>query len=284
MRDADIALYEAKAAGKHCLRKFEPQMRNEADRELELQNRIRRAVQNDEFELFYQPIVSATTGEVAGLEALLRWRTPTALYSPGAFLSYLEQSALIVPVGERVIEQAVADYGRWMRDVPGARKLVGSLNLSRVQFRSPNLVDGLLRSLEEHGLPPSRLVIEVTETAVSDDIVLMSKTLDRLRETGIHVAIDDFGVGQSSLSSLYELPADILKIDGTFVARIDGSGSQPVIEAILNMAHAVGLHTTAEGVETEAQRAFLAEAGCDFLQGYLLGRPVPASQVPDLFR
>ena len=138
----------------------------------------------------------------------------------------------------------------------------------------------ILETLGEHNVSPSQLVIEVTETAMSDDVNNMVETLQKARDAGIRVAVDDFGVGQSSLSSLYELPADILKIDKAFVGRIEGSETQPVIEAILAMARAVGLSTTAEGVETQTQRAFLESAGCDYLQGFLFGRPVsPAETV-----
>ena len=279
MRDADIALYQAKAAGKNCLRTFAPEMRREADHQLDLQNRIGRALKNDEFELVYQPVFSSASGRVTGVEALLRWNTGSEVVSPGAFLPYLEQSGLIVPVGEQVIEQSVAQFGRWIRDIPAAKDLVGSFNLSRVQFRSSNLVDVILAALRRHGVAPSQILVEVTETAISDDVTCMAATLSRLRALGIRVAVDDFGVGQSSLTSLYELPADVLKIDGAFVARIDGLERQPVIEAVLTMAHSVGLDTTAEGVETLAQHDFLKAAGCSYLQGYFLGRPMAPAEM-----
>ena len=282
MRNADIALYEAKGAGKSCLRSFASEMRLEADRQLDLQNRIRRAVNDNEFELYYQPIVCATSGQIAAVEAMLRWNTGSEIISPTAFLPYLEQSGLVVPVGEWIIEESMAQLGNWIKEIPAASELVGSINLSRVQFRSPDLVDFLLHSVHRHEVPPSQLVVEVTETAISDDIAIMAETLNRIRQAGVRVAIDDFGVGQSSLSSLYQLPADVLKIDGAFVERIDGSGSQPVIEAILAMAHSVGLQTTAEGVETTVQRDFLQSAGCAYLQGYLLGCPMPPGELAKL--
>ena len=282
MRDADIALYEAKSAGKSCIRAFAPEMRDQADRELHLQNRIRHALKNDEFELVYQPIISATTGKITGVEALLRWNTGSELVSPAVFLPYLEQSGLIVAVGEQVIEDSVAQFGTWIHNIPAASGLTGSLNLSRVQFRSPQLVDVLLTCLERHDVPPSQIIVEITETAISDDITHIAEKLNELRASGIRVAVDDFGVGQSSLSSLNDLPADVLKIDGAFVERIDTSKPQPVLEAILTMAHSVGLKATAECVETADQRAFLESAGCDYLQGYLLGRPMPPEQIAEL--
>ena len=282
MRDADIALYEAKAAGKSCVRAFAPEMRESADSELRLQNRIRHALKNEEFELVYQPIVSATSGMITGVEALLRWNTGSELVTPGVFLPYLEQSGLIVAVGEQVIEDSVAQLGKWIKDIPAAIGLIGSLNLSRVQFRSPQLVEVLLSALQRHEVPPSQVIVEVTETAIADDITHIAEKLNELRAAGVRVALDDFGVGQSSLSSLNDLPADILKIDGAFVERIDSSKPQPVIEAILTMAHSVGLTTTAEGVETAEQRAFLESAGCDYLQGYLLGRPMSPEQMAEL--
>ena len=279
LRDADTALYEAKEAGKSCIRTFEREMRRKADQQLRLQNRIRRALKHDEFELHYQPIMCAESGTISGVEALLRWKTGGELHAPAAFLPYLEQSGLIVPVGEQVIRDAIAQFATWITSTPGGQDLAGSLNLSRVQFRSPSLLDVILETLGEHNVSPSQLVIEVTETAMSDDVNNMVETLQKARDAGIRVAVDDFGVGQSSLSSLYELPADILKIDKAFVGRIEGSETQPVIEAILAMARAVGLTTTAEGVETQTQRAFLESAGCDYLQGFLFGRPVSPAEM-----
>lgn len=284
LRDGDIALYRAKADGKSCVRVFEESMRDEAEGQHELQNRIRHAVVKDEFVLHYQPVVELHTGAISGIEALLRWDSSDGLLLPNTFLPYLEQCGLIVDVGEWVLREAVAQLAQWNRDIPTADPLVMSVNLSRVQFRSPDLVEIILGCLEEHEVDAGQLIVEITETAISDNFESMVETLETLRKHGVRVAIDDFGVGQSSLSSLFQLPADILKIDRAFLARVEDEAAESVLIAVLEMARAVGLRTTAEGVETEVQRAFLRGAGCDFMQGHLVGKSMAPDELAKLLQ
>ena len=283
LASADLALYRAKSAGKNCVRSYETYMRVEADHQLELRNKLQRAIKNEEFVVLYQPILDATTLRLTGFEALLRWRSDGELVSPAGFLPYLEKSGSIIDVGELVIRDAVAQLRAWVTTIPGAENLTMSLNLSRVQFRSPNLVDAVLEAVRESGVAPSQFTVEVTETAILDDGPCMIEALHAIREGGVRVAVDDFGVGQSTLNALDELPADMLKIDRAFVARIDHVGPHPIIEAIVTMARSVGLKTTAEGVETEVQRESLAAIGCDNLQGYLFGRPMTPGDMEHYF-
>jgi len=283
LRDADTCLYRAKAAGKSCYRVFEPLMRADADRALLHQNRIRRAVDSMQFALHYQPICDAHTGAAVGVEALIRWPGDDGEHlEPSAFLPFLEQTGLIVPVGEWVVATACRQLADWRAVDARADDLYVAVNISRAQFRSPHLVDAVIEAMAAADVEPEDLVIEVTETAVARDVDMVSSQLVKLRDLGIRVAIDDFGVGQSSLSTLDQLPADILKIDRAIVMRLEASEPAPVASAVIAMAHALGLATVAEGVEHEEQQVWLQQAGCDLLQGYHFARPLPPGEVLEL--
>lgn len=283
LRDADIALYEAKASGKARAEVFEPSMRERAEEALQLQMHIRRAVEESEFELHYQPIVDARTGALTGLEALLRWRRPDGRCdAPSVFLPYLEESKLITNVGRWIFDAACAQMAAWQRDHPAMAETHLALNISRVQFDAPDLVHSISVAVDRHGLEPEHVVIEITETAVTERTPQLTSKLHELRALGFSVAIDDFGVGQSSLSALYDLPADILKIDRSFVERIAAANDEPVTRSVIAIARSLGMTTVAEGVETPTQLAWLTDHGCDRLQGYLLSRPVTVDAVPEL--
>ena len=275
LRSADMAMYTAKAAGKARTRVFEANMRQRADQGLELHNRIRRAVDNEEFTLHYQPIWCRDGSEVRGVEALLRWSAPgETMYSPAVFLPYLEETGLIVDLGCWVFDEACRQWAEWRREYPALSHLVMSVNLSRVQLSDRQLVPAILDSLERHGVPASNVELEVTETAMATE-AQFSERLALLRNAGMSVAIDDFGVGQSSLSALQDLPFDVLKIDRAFISKIDPGGRNPVLDAAIGIARSFGCAVVAEGVETQDQLDWLNARGCDFVQGYLLGRPVP---------
>lgn len=283
LRDADIALYEAKAAGRATARIFHPSMREQADTALDLQMHIRRAVDRSEFELHYQPIVETQTGEMICVEALLRWRRADGRCEPPSiFLPYLEESRLIVGAGRWVIDNALEQMAEWRRSHPWMAMVQLALNISRVQFESPDLIESICAGLERHGLRPHDLVVEITETAVAERTAELTASLEAMRALGIQVAIDDFGVGQSSLSALYDIPADILKIDRSFVERVSFGTDEPVSRAVITIAGSLGMTTVAEGVETADQLDWLVDHGCDRLQGYLLSRPVTADAVPRL--
>lgn len=282
LRDVDNALYRAKQAGKgtYCL--FKTHMRREAEAELELQTRIRRAVREQEFELLYQPLFSAAERKMVGVEALIRWRPDGPdgkLVPPDVFLPYLENSGLIVVVGRWVIEQACSQMAQWRRLDQRMEEVSISVNVSRVQFQGAQLSRYLSNALTQHSIPASDLSIEITETMVA---LSMDELIDQLldiRGSGVRIALDDFGVGQSSLSILYKLPVDVVKIDRSFVDRIRLDENEPVTEAALEIARSMGLGTVAEGVETVDQATWLSSSGCNILQGFLLSRPVPASEV-----
>jgi diguanylate cyclase (GGDEF)-like protein len=283
IRSADMAMYTAKSAGKGRTRVFEAGMRLRAHQDLELHNRIRRAVDNQEFTLHYQPIWRGDGLGIRGVEALLRWEAPgETVYSPGVFLPYLEETGLIVDVGRWVFDEACRQLAAWHEEHPSLPELVMSVNLSRVQLADRDLVSAITSSLAAHEVSPNHIELEVTETAMATE-AQVSDRLELLRHAGVSVAIDDFGVGQSSLSALQELPFDVLKIDRAFISKIDPRGRNPVLDAAFGIARSFGSKIVAEGVETSEQLDWLYDSGCDFLQGYLLGRPAaPADTIENI--
>lgn len=281
MRDADTAMYSAKSI-KGTARMFESHMHSVAVSRHQLHSDLRRACDADQFELVYQPLVDATTHEVHSLEALIRWNPGTGLISPAEFLPALERTGMIVDVGQWVIEQACRQLATWR-----ARGLTGlgvSINLSRVQVRHGGLVELIEKTLTEHGLDPGGVTFEVTETAIAADVERLVDVLTGIRNLGAHVAIDDFGVGQSCLAQLHEIPVDSIKIDQSFVSRIGDrlDHVDPVLEAVLNLGRSLEKRTVGEGVETMEQAEWLRSRGCDLLQGYVFARPLAPSVVEQL--
>ena len=280
LRDADIALYAAKFAGKARICVFEQSMRDAAEDALEQQMSVRRAVHNMDFALVYQPIIRASDSTWAGVEALLRLAPESgAVKSPAEFLPYLEQTDLIIDVGEWVIQTALSDLARWKREGQVPENFVMTLNVSRKQFQTDRLAGFILESLGRFGLAGSDIVLEITETAVLHTETAIVEILETLRDVGVKIAIDDFGTGQSSLAVLHDLPVDILKIDKSFTDRILAQDDEPVITAALEVARSMGLVTVAEGVEFQRQADWLRSHRCDLLQGFLFSRPVPADQL-----
>ncbi len=273
LRNADIAMYEAKAAGKDARRTYEPAMHDRVAARLELESRLHAALDGGEFEVHYQPIVDLGGGTPA-FEALVRWRHPDrGLVPPGDFIPAAERSGLIVELGSWVLGQACA-FGARVAGRAGIPALV-SVNLSPRQLEAPGLVDDVRRRLEESGLPPERLILEITETTVARDLGASSAVLTALRALGVRIAIDDFGTGYSSLGILHRLPVDILKIDRSFVAGVDGTPrDRSLVEAILTLADALGTTTVAEGVERETQAEALRALGCRRAQGFHFARPL----------
>ncbi len=282
LRDVENALYRAKEIGKGTYCVFSPNMREEAEAELRLQNRIRRAVREMEFELYYQPLFSAVERKMVGVEALIRWRPDGPdgkLVPPNVFLPYLENSGLIITVGRWVIEQACSQLALWRQIDPRMNEVSMSVNVSRAQFQGDQLARYVRESLTRHRIPPPDLSVEVTETLVALSVDELINQLLAIRGLGVKIALDDFGVGHSSLSILYNLPVDVVKIDRSFVDRIRPDKQEPVTEAALEIARSMGLRTVAEGVETVDQASWLSSSGCNVLQGFLLSRPVPHSEV-----
>jgi diguanylate cyclase (GGDEF)-like protein/PAS domain S-box-containing protein len=278
LRNADMALYGAKGDGRGCYRYFEPEMdaRMQARRALELD--LREGLNSGAFELFYQPQVGVTTRLLHGFEALVRWRHPTrGLISPDRFISLAEAMGLIVPLGAWVLRSACAEAATW----PGAPRV--AVNVSAVQFASQSLVESVTAGLEESGLDPGRLELEITESALLNDTEANLTTLHRLKALGVGIAMDDFGTGYSSLSYLQRFPFDKVKIDRSFIADLgDSRKSAAIVGAVIELCTSLGMRTTAEGVETASQLAALARVGCTEAQGYYFSRPCSAAEIPAL--
>jgi diguanylate cyclase (GGDEF)-like protein len=279
LKSADLALYAAKAAGRNTFRFFDRQMDERARERLTLQHDLRDAVQRREFALHFQPQIDLRSGQVTGFEALLRWRHPVrGLVSPAEFIPLAEETGLIVGIGEWVLAEACRQARAW--DAQGAGPLRVAVNLSAVQFREAGIVEAVQRALQASGLAPHRLELEITESALIQDSSAVQSTLRALREHGVRVAVDDFGTGYSSLAYLRNFPLDKLKIDGMFVRTLEGDPeSLAIVRAIVSLAQALRLETTAEGVETAGQLQAMRELGCTDVQGFLTARPMPAEQV-----
>ena len=272
---ADAAMYAAKRSGGACYCFFEPSMEADAHEQLDLQRDLRLALEKGEIELFYQPKVDALSGKVTAVEALLRWKHPTkGMIGPSTFIPVAERFGLIGTLGNWVIEEACRQSRAW-RD-KGLRMRV-AVNLSAFQMRQDDLVERITTALARHRIDPSLLTCEITESVAMEDTRATQITFKRLGEAGVHLSIDDFGTGYSSLSYLRKLPAKELKIDRSFVMDIETSAdARAIVDAVIRLAHALGLKVVAEGVETESQRDLLIKMGCDELQGYLFAKPMSA--------
>jgi len=275
VKQADLALYRAKAAGRGTYHFFEPGMDAVAQARRRLELDLRHALANGEFELYYQPLVAASTDRVSGFETLLRWRHPLrGMVSPAEFIPVAEEVGLIGPLGAWVIEGACREAASWPGD-----SLRIAVNVSPLQFRTCNLYETVVGALEESGLCPSRLELEITETVLLEESESALETLHRLRELGVRVSMDDFGTGYSSLSYLRSFPFDKIKIDRSFVTGLGRDpGCAAIVSAIASLGLSLGITTTAEGVETPEQLDLIRAAGCAEVQGYLFSRPMPAAE------
>ncbi len=278
LKNADMALYKAKADGRGTFRFFERQMDAAAQKRRVLEIELRAALKNGEFELFYQPISTTKTREIEGFEALLRWRHPErGLVSPAEFIPVAEDTGLIVPLGEWVLREACTEAMAW------GSKTKLAVNVSSVQFRSKNLLPAVVSALASSGLPASRLELEITESVMLQDSDGTLVTLKQLRELGVGIAMDDFGTGYSSLSYLHRFPITKIKIDRSFISSLGlTNGSSAVVRAVVEIARSLRMTATAEGVETEAQMTLLRKIGCEQAQGFLFSPPVPAAKARQL--
>ena len=275
LKRADLALYRAKAEGRGTYRFFEPRMDAEMQQRRQLETELQSALINDELTVYYQPLVSLVTGKVVCFEALVRWRHPSrGLVLPGGFITLAEEAGLIVPIGEKVMQQACQDAARWPTEIRLA------VNVSVAQFSSEHLTESLLRAAQMGNLDPSRLDIEITESVLMKNTKATHARLERLRRLGMRISMDDFGTGYSSLSYLRNFPIDKLKIDQCFLRDIGNDGSaKSILRAIVQLGGALGIPIVAEGVEHAEQLAWLRAEGCSEVQGFLLGRPCPAEAV-----
>jgi len=284
LRNADTAMYAAKRQGKGRSTLFEPAMHATVVKRVDLAADLSRAVQESQLHLCYQPEVHLRSGRIVGLEALLRWHHPTrGAVSPGEFIPIAEDSGLIVPIGRWVLQEACRKAKAWQQRWPATPPLAIAVNLSPRQLQHPAIVDEVKATLAAADLDPHSLVLEITETAVMEQLDAAVAILTRLRQLGVRLALDDFGTGYSSLSYLQRLPVDILKIDRTFVSGVAGSAEESALaRAIVNLGQTLGLETIAEGIETPEQLAALRELGCQLGQGYHFARPLGPAAVDAL--
>jgi diguanylate cyclase (GGDEF)-like protein/PAS domain S-box-containing protein len=286
LRDADLAMYLAKRNGKGRFELYRPNMHADAVRRLETAVGVREGLEAGQFEVYYQPIVDTQTSRLTGAEALVRWNHPVrGLLAPIEFIPIAETTGLIVPLGRQVLRQATRQAQEWRENGFVGGEFYVSVNLSTHQLQEPDLVDDITRALESSGLPPEALVLEVTESAIIENLDVTLPRLHAIRCLGVGLAVDDFGTGYSSLSYLADLPVNFVKIDKSFIDRITpDAGGTTMARAVIDLSRALGFTCIAEGVESESQRAALDELGCENSQGYLFARPGCATDMAEVLR
>jgi len=281
LRDADLALYAAKAAGKDRYALFDASTHAGVEGRLELEVDLSAALQDEQFFLLYQPIFDLPSRELAGVEALIRWRHPQqGIVAPDSFIPLAEESGMIVPIGRWVLDEACRQAAAWAAQ---GLQIDISVNVSAYQLGRKEFAEDVRRALAKSGIEPSSLTLEVTETTLMRDVSAACERLEEIKALGVRVAIDDFGTGYASLSNLQRMPVDVLKIDRSFVAALnDGGQSRELLEAILGVGQALSLAVVAEGIEQPSQLTTLEEMGCQMAQGFLTGRPSPAEDIESL--
>jgi EAL domain-containing protein (putative c-di-GMP-specific phosphodiesterase class I) len=279
LRDADIAMYRAKSSGKGQHEIFNKAMRDEVSNRLRLETELRLGLERGEFSVFYQPIMQIAANRLIGFEALVRWFHPQrGLVSPGEFIPIAEETGLIIPLGEWILRESCRQVRDWQRRFPAQSDLTISVNLSCKQFMQLDLADRVDEILRETGLEARFLRLEVTESHVMENSNVAITIMNRLRALGVQLSIDDFGTGYSSLSYLHRFPFDILKIDRSFVSRMNNDKeSRGIVKTIIALAQELEKSVIAEGVETENHKEMLARMSCPFAQGFLFSRPLEAA-------
>jgi len=279
IRSADVAMYEAKEQGKGRWAMFEPSMADQTIERFQISNTLGAAIENEELMVYYQPIVDLNTGHTVGVEALVRWNHPDrGIISPASFIPIAEKNGMIVPLGKYVLEKAACQVATWRND---GHDVYASINVSPVQLQCDDIVTEILNIVDNAGLDRHAVVLELTESALINDFELIVSRIDALREAGLRVAIDDFGTGYASLKYAEEFAADILKIDQTFVARLEDHEDSAIVATVLSIAESMGAQTVAEGIEVPDQHRRLLAMGCQLGQGYYFTRPAAAQAITE---
>lgn len=286
LRDADTAMYRAKVAGKARYMVFDENMHQESVNKLQLEMDLRRAIQRDEFDLHYQPVLDLQSARIKSFEGLLRWRHPSRdLVMPGRFIPYAEETGLIVSIGRDLLLQACMDCKRWNEGREGDDRVEVNVNVSARQVQKAGLVDDIIEALNTSGLAPELLNVEITESTFMDNMDMVREILQELSKLNIRLYIDDFGTGYSSLSYLDSFPIEGLKIDRSFVMRLRKEGGDPaIVKAVMDLSRNLALRTVAEGVEEVHQLEALMDLRCDFVQGFLFSKAVPFPEVAHLLK
>ena len=285
LRDAEIAMYRAKSSGKARCEVFDHAMHAGAIKRLQLETDLRRALELNQFRVYYQPIVSLSSGRIVGFETLSRWQRPEGLVMPGDFIAVADETGIILPINRQLLYDACRQLHSWQALFPSDPPLSVNVNITPKQFEQPDLALQIGKTLKETGLDPSCLNLEITETIAMGDADRSAIVLTELKALGARLAIDDFGTGYSSLSRLQRFPVDTLKIDRSFISRMNTDHETgAIVRIIVMLAHGLRLKVVAEGVETEAQADLLRDIGCELAQGYLYSKPVPAETIEQLLR
>ena len=284
VKNADTAMYQAKENGRQCYQFFTPAMNVRAVARQSIEESLRRALERQEFTVHYQPKVDLSTGEITGAEALIRWTHPVrGEVSPADFIPVAEDSGLILPIGNWVLREACKQARAWTD--AGLSLATMAVNISAMEFRAEHFLEGVFAILNETGLDPRSLELELTESVLMKRAELTESILKALRASGIQLAVDDFGTGYSSLSYLRKFPVDALKIDQSFVRQITGTADDTtIVTAVISMGRSLKLRVVAEGVETHQQLTFLQDHRCDEVQGYYFSRPVPHDEFAKLLK
>jgi len=285
LRDAEIAMYRAKSTGKARCEVFDHAMHEGAIKRLQLETDLRKALELNQFRVYYQPIVSLGDGHIVGFETLSRWQRPERLVMPGEFIAVADETGIILPINRQLLYDACRQLRSWQSLFPSDPPLTINVNITPKQFAQPELASQIGKTLRETGVDPSCVNIEITETIAMADAEKSAVVLSELKALGVRLDIDDFGTGYSSLSRLQRFPVDTLKIDRAFVSRMDADPeTHEIVRIIVMLAHGLRLKVVAEGVETQAQADMLKDIGCELAQGYLYSRPVPAEAIEQLLR
>ncbi len=283
LRDAEIAMYRAKHAGKACCEVFDSGMQADAVKRLQLETDLRKALELNEFRVHYQPIVSLQNSQIVGFEALTRWQRPQGIVMPGEFIKVADEIGVILPINRTLLREACLQLRRWHALFPSDPPLTMSANVTAKQFAQPDLVSQIAEILQQTGTDPRWVNLEITENITMADTERSAAVLSELKALGVRLSIDDFGTGYSSLSRLQRFPVDTLKIDRGFISGADRDpASDGIVRIIVMLAHNLGLRVVAEGIEDQTQMAMLKQVGCELGQGYLFSRPVDAHAIEQL--